>query len=258
MHHNHDLSLLSERLYEILPEVTVAVLGLGGVGSALCQSLTHIGIRNFVLVDDDLVEQSNLNKLIGSTPSDIGTKKSRIIKRLLSRISANTAKVKIVDKKLTRSNRMEVGSALSGASFVFSCVDNHLGREEINNFCVKNKKPFIDFGVGMAKSKDDISSLVGQIIFVNVGDPCLECYAMQNRLPYGSNKVPFIQIHQVLTGLALQEFLKHLTGFGKQYNMVYFDALRQSVKGLKPYPDSHRCNLCKSMCWDLADITCDH
>lgn len=248
MHYNHDLSLLSERLYEILPKVTVAVLGLGGAGSALCQSLAHIGVRNFILVDDDLVEESNLSKLIGATPSDIGSKKYRVIEQLLSRISGNTAKVKIVDKKFTRSSKPEVGSALSDASFVFSCVDNPPGREEINNFCVKNKKPFIDFGVGMAKNKDSISSLVGQIIFVKVGDPCLECYAMQSRLPYGSNKVPFIQIHQVLTGLALQEFLKFLTGFGHQYNMVHFDALRQSVKGLGPHPNLPRCNLCKSMC----------
>lgn len=257
MHYNHDLSLLSERLYEILPKITVAVLGLGGAGSALCQSLAHIGVRNFILIDDDLVEESNMNKLIGAKPSDIGSKKSHVIKQFLSHISGNSTEVAIVDKKFTRSNQSEIVSALSGASFVFSCVDNPSGREEINNFCVRNKKPFIDFGVGMAKDKNGISSLVGQIIFVKVGDPCLECYAIQNRLPYGNNKVPFVHVHQVLTGLALQEFLKFLTDFGHQYNMVCFDALRQSVEGLRPYPNSHRCSLCKNMCYDIIDKTRD-
>lgn len=247
MHYNHDLNLLSEHLYEILPEITVAVLGLGGVGSVLCQSLAHIGVRNFILVDDDLVEESNLNKLIGSTPSDIKNKKSYVIKRLLACISGNTTNVRIIDKKFTRSNRVEVESVLYNASFIFSCVDNATGREEINNFCVKNKKPFIDFGVGINEHKGNISSLVGQIIFVNVGDPCLECYAIQNRLLYGSNKVPFIQMHLVVTGLAVQEFLKYLTNFGCRYNMVYFDALRQSVEGLNPHPNLPRCNLCKNM-----------
>ena len=247
MRYNYDLNRLSEHLYAVLPETTVAVLGLGGVGSILCQSLAHIGIKNFILVDDDLVEESNLKKLIGSTPSDIGSKKSHIIKRLLTCISGNTANVQILDKKFTRSNREETGSVLSRADFVFSCVDNSQGREEINNFCVKNKKPFIDFGVGMAQNKDDIYSLVGQIIFVNVGDPCLECYAIQNRLPYNSNKVPFIQLHMVLTGLAVQEFLKFLTDFGHKYNVVRFDALCQSVDGMSPHPNLPRCNLCKSI-----------
>jgi hypothetical protein len=50
----------------------VAVVGLGGLGSHLAQQLAYTGIRDFVLVDHDKVELTNLNRIVGAVPADIG------------------------------------------------------------------------------------------------------------------------------------------------------------------------------------------
>ena len=50
---------------------TVGVAGLGGGGSHIIQQLAHIGFQRFVTYDGDVVEDSNLNRLVGATSVDV-------------------------------------------------------------------------------------------------------------------------------------------------------------------------------------------
>jgi len=45
---------------------TIGVVGLGGGGSHIVQQLAHIGFQNYVLYDVDVVQETNLNRLIGA------------------------------------------------------------------------------------------------------------------------------------------------------------------------------------------------
>ena len=57
-------SFLGPDSEEYIARCTVAIPGLGGGGSQIVQQLAHIGFQNYVLYDDDVVEESNLNRLI--------------------------------------------------------------------------------------------------------------------------------------------------------------------------------------------------
>src|SRR5438132_32011 len=50
-----------------LRALRVAIVGLGGTGSQVVQQLAHLGVRSFVLIEDDRVEESNLPRLAGAT-----------------------------------------------------------------------------------------------------------------------------------------------------------------------------------------------
>ncbi|WDY57531.1 HesA/MoeB/ThiF family protein [Pseudomonas sp. PSKL.D1] len=68
---------------ETLRRATVMVVGCGGIGSALCMLLAGAGVQNFLLVDADVVEESNLNRQLFWTLGDIGDKKVDVLKREL-------------------------------------------------------------------------------------------------------------------------------------------------------------------------------
>ena len=59
-------SFLGPDAQERIERAVVGVVGLGGGGSHIVQQLAHIGFQRYVLYDDDAVEDTNLNRLIGS------------------------------------------------------------------------------------------------------------------------------------------------------------------------------------------------
>ena len=50
---------------------TIGVPGLGGGGSHVIQQLAHVGFQNYVIYDGDVVEESNLNRLVGAKSIDV-------------------------------------------------------------------------------------------------------------------------------------------------------------------------------------------
>ncbi len=60
-------SFLGSHSERRLTEVTIGLVGLGGGNSHVAQQLAHVGIGNFVLVDEDRISLTNLNRLIGGT-----------------------------------------------------------------------------------------------------------------------------------------------------------------------------------------------
>lgn len=63
-------SFLGADAEERIARVTIGVPGLGGGGSHIVQQLAHIGFQRYVLYDDDVVEESNLNRLVGGEVRD--------------------------------------------------------------------------------------------------------------------------------------------------------------------------------------------
>jgi tRNA A37 threonylcarbamoyladenosine dehydratase len=63
-------SFLGANSEELISRCTVGVPGLGGGGSHIVQQLAHIGFQRYVLYDYDVVEESNLNRLVGANLTD--------------------------------------------------------------------------------------------------------------------------------------------------------------------------------------------
>ena len=69
------ISLIGNDNLELIKSKTVLVVGLGGVGGYVVETLIRSGIENIILVDYDTISLSNLNRQIISTRENIGNKK---------------------------------------------------------------------------------------------------------------------------------------------------------------------------------------
>ncbi len=86
--------LIGKESVEKLHKSKVAVFGIGGVGSYVVEALVRAGVENFILVDDDKVCLTNLNRQIFATRSTVGKYKVEVAKERILDINPN-AKVEI-------------------------------------------------------------------------------------------------------------------------------------------------------------------
>lgn len=86
--------LIGEKAVETLKKSKVAVFGIGGVGSYVVEGLARAGIGNFILVDKDEVDITNINRQIIATTKTVGKPKVEVSKERILEINPE-AKVKI-------------------------------------------------------------------------------------------------------------------------------------------------------------------
>ena len=72
--------LLGEAGMEKLAKSTVAIFGVGGVGSFVAEGLARAGVGHLVLIDNDLICLTNINRQIHATSKTVGKKKTETMK----------------------------------------------------------------------------------------------------------------------------------------------------------------------------------
>lgn len=155
---------------EIMSKTRIGIVGLGGGGSHIVQQLAHIGFSNFVLCDNDVIEATNLNRLVGATLADVRKKESksaiayRSIKNLLPNALVDSVPGWWEAKK----------NALAECDLVFGCVDSFSGRRDLEAFCRRNLIPVIDIGMDV-KARGSGYEIYGQIALSLPGQACLHC-----------------------------------------------------------------------------------
>ena len=87
--------LIGKENVEKLNKSKVAIFGIGGVGSYVVEGLVRAGIENFILVDHDIVSETNINRQIIATTKTIGMSKVEVAKERILEINPN-AKVEII------------------------------------------------------------------------------------------------------------------------------------------------------------------
>ena len=81
--------LIGKEGIDKLQNAKVAVFGIGGVGSFVVEGLVRAGIGNFILVDDDKVCLTNLNRQIIATRKTVGMSKVEVAKERILEINPN-------------------------------------------------------------------------------------------------------------------------------------------------------------------------
>ena len=81
--------LIGKKAIEKLEKSKVAVYGIGGVGSFVVEGLVRAGIGYIVLIDNDIVSISNLNRQIHASTQTIGKKKTEVMKERILNINPN-------------------------------------------------------------------------------------------------------------------------------------------------------------------------
>src|SRR6202790_2918469 len=241
-----------------LKEALVAVVGLGGLGSHVCQQLAYLGVRQFTVVDDDDVEDTNLNRLIGASPDDIGGPKTAVAERVITQIQPD-AIVQIVGQKLPHT---EIDSALDSAHYVLGCLDSDYPRMLLNDLASALHIPYIDSASGTGLETYGCRIVVAgssrgclhclnlldqtEIRRAQMGPAELEVEAQIYGVPVGELRrsgPSVVPVNGVVSSLAVTEFMVMATGLREpKKHLVYrgdSGTVNSSIDG--PDPDCFYC-----------------
>lgn len=157
---------------KILSELTIVVVGAGGTGSTVFELLVRLGVGRIIIIDDDIVETSNVTRIHGSTLSDIGRPKVDVLRDYADRIGLGTI-VETIRAKVTSAAPL---MAMRGADAIFGCTDDHAGRSFLSRLAYRYLIPLFDCGVKIDVDDDDvIDGIHGAVIAAGPGLPCLQC-----------------------------------------------------------------------------------
>ena len=153
-----------------LQSLKIGVVGVGGTGSLVVEQLARVGVRDMVLIDPDVIEQSNISRLFGAKLSDVGKEKVNVAAHNASELGADPI-VPIFDTATSQ----EILLALRDRDVVFSCVDNDKSRAVLNRFSYQYLVPVVDMGIRLDGRKGTIRSAAGRVVIVGSGMSCLRC-----------------------------------------------------------------------------------
>lgn len=156
---------------QVLRSIRAGIVGLGGTGSVVLQELSHLGVRDFLLIDPDVVEETNLNRLVGADQGDVGRAKVSVAEKWAKKINPDARVVAKQDSVLKES----VARLLWDTDFVFCCTDSHGSRAVLNQLAYQYLVPTIDMGVVIASRPGGITNITGRTQMLAPGLACLVC-----------------------------------------------------------------------------------
>jgi molybdopterin/thiamine biosynthesis adenylyltransferase len=157
---------------QTLGRLRVAVVGLGGVGSILVELLARLGVGHLVLIDADTVDKTNLPRLLGAEPDDIGKPKTLLAARNARRanpdIQLTTIPARVEDPAARR--------ALTGCDWILLAADSHAARHWVNATVHQHLIPATQAGVKIPVADDGTVGMVHAVTrFLAPGSGCLWC-----------------------------------------------------------------------------------
>ncbi|KAG0627107.1 hypothetical protein M758_2G174000 [Ceratodon purpureus] len=250
--------------YEDIRKFSVAIVGIGGVGSVAAEMLTRCGIGRLLLYDYDTVELANMNRLFFK-PDQAGMTKTDAAVQTLAEINPDvilesyTQNITTVDgfKKftdsLTRDIKGNSTGGKSGVDLVLSCVDNYEARMVVNQACNELRQTWMESGV----SEDAVS---GHIQLLIPGETA--CFACAPPLVVASGvdektlkregvcAASLPTTMGIVAGLLVQNTLKYLLQFGLVSRYLGYSALKDFFPTMEMRPNPQ--------CSNTACLECQH
>ncbi len=167
---------------QALIELTkVGIVGVGGTGSAVAEQLVRLGVRDLVLVDPDVFEESNATRMYGTYLSDArhpfwrfwraSPLKVDLVARHLRRIMP-AVRVRTIAESVVVD---EAAAALLNRDVIMLCTDEYWGRSIVNQMAYQYLIPTVNLGVRIASEHGSIKAAVGNVDVLRPGQACLWC-----------------------------------------------------------------------------------
>lgn len=159
-----------------LEKLRIGIVGNGATGSATASLLSRIGVGQLLLIDNDIVERSNLNRLHGATAADAdaGRPKVEVLRDYITRSGIGT-RVRLINNWV---GAPECWDAIKSCDLVFGCTDDNSGRMFLNRLAHFYLIPVFDMGIVIEPSKDEppqIIALQARVTVLFPGNNCLLC-----------------------------------------------------------------------------------
>jgi molybdopterin/thiamine biosynthesis adenylyltransferase len=171
-----------------LLQARVAIIGLGGLGGAVVEMLSRLGIGHLTLVDGDVFDESNLNRQLLSSPRLLGCKKAEVAAARVAEINAAVT-TRAIAHFLGTDNG---GDILRDVDLAIDCLDNIPSRFILETACRQAAIPLVSAA---------IAGWSGQATVIFPGDPGLnQLYGPAEKAPpkgieAALGTLPFAAVH---------------------------------------------------------------
>jgi hypothetical protein len=234
----------------------VGIVGVGGTGSAVAEQLARLGVIDFVLIDPDSFEKSNLTRVYGTFPtrwqfSVHQPKKVKLIEKHLRRINPFVTIVPIA-KHVAET---VAAQALLDRDVIFLCTDEHWGRSIVNQIAYQYLIPTINLGARIDSGDGQMAIGGGSVDLLLPDKPCLWCKNILRADRIAAESMPrskrnelqrlgyvegihgvapaVVSLTTTVAGLAVNLFLQLLTDFmleAGDVSRLNFDLLTGTVR----------------------------
>ncbi|MEO6153514.1 MAG: HesA/MoeB/ThiF family protein [Croceibacterium sp.] len=150
----------------VLAQAHIAIVGLGGIGSPALQYLAAAGIGALTLIDDDVVDASNLQRQTIYRADDVGHRKAEIAEVWVREFDAAVD----VHWKAQRIEPSNAAALLHGVDLALDGCDNFATRLAVSDACVALHIPLLSAAVG--RFQGQVGAFAGHL----PAQPCYRCY----------------------------------------------------------------------------------
>ena len=238
---NTILPEIGELGQEKLLRARVLVVGAGGLGSPALLYLAAAGVGNIGVIDDDVVELSNLQRQIIHNEKNLGQKKVASAAIKISLLNSDV-KLEVFSQRATRESLRKISA---NYDFILDCTDNFATRFVINQFCFEQKKPLIFAAV---------KGFLGQVAVFKSYENNNPCYACFNPNIVDENFV--LPMHEkgilgsvagTIGALQATTTIKEILGIGESLvgKILISDFLKNDFRKVS-LKKNHNCKICTS------------
>jgi molybdopterin-synthase adenylyltransferase len=243
----------NERLFgrvgqERIAAASLAIVGLGGLGSHVVQQAAYLGCQKLALIDRDVVTRSSLNRLIGAVPGDAEAqrRKVEVAGRQVRAINPD-AEVAEIPEWLDEAGAR---AAIEAADVVIGCLDNDLSRLALTAVTSAARRPYFDLASDVG---EDAKVYGGRILFAEPGRRCALCLGQLDghelalaslspehravrdtsygipAIALGAAGAAVVSINGVVASLAVTEVMVYVTGLRPPAPLLTYRAERGVV-----------------------------
>ncbi len=170
--------LFGSSFNDVIGQLRIGVVGAGATGSAVATLLIRLGFGRILVIDKDILELSNLNRVHGARRCDVKTELIKVDN--IARMATETDLGPKVATLQSWAGSQESRDALKSCDVVFGATDDHSGRIFLNRLARFYGIPLIDLGLRMKRHEDGHVDVFGRVTTFVEGHRCLMCYGVMD------------------------------------------------------------------------------
>lgn len=211
----------------------VVLVGLGGIGSPALQYLAGAGIGRFTLIDDDVIEASNLQRQTIFTPAAIGRPKAEVAAEWLQAFDPAIN----FEARVARIDRGNAAELIAGADLVLDGCDNFATRLAVSDACVAAGIPLTSAALG--RFQGQVANFAGH----REGHSCYRCFVGDAFDAEDCDSCADLGVLGAMVGMvgafgamhALRALLEGVASLGDpQWGQLHvFDGLKPSLRAMR-------------------------
>jgi len=215
---------------ERLRSLRVGVVGASGTGSHVCQQLIRLGVGELLVIDPDVIERANLNRVVTAVEAD-----AEVLAHKVDAVASHAAatgsstRVEPISGDVLNS---EVHAGLMDMDAIFGCTDTIASRALLNRIAIQHFIPYWDCGTEISRGGE--LRAYARLRVVLPGEPCLYCMGVIDPVALRAELLPpadqereialgyihgaagpapaVVSINGVVASLAVSSFLRWAVG----------------------------------------------